>query len=301
MPMAHVNGLDIAYETHGNPDDTPIVLVMGLGSQLVHWPDELVDGLVARGLYVIRHDNRDIGLSQKLDDKGVPDLGQIMADLTEGKTVEGPYSDKDMADDLAGLLDHLGIESAHIHGVSMGGMTAQRFGVHHPEKARSLIIHMSTTGAPGLTPATPEAMGALLTPPPSTDRETVLEHQVGLRNAIGSPGFPSAPERIKDYGGRAYDRCYDRDGVARQMAAILTSGSRQEAIRSITAPTLVIHGTDDPLVPVDGGKDVAANIEGARLELIEGYGHDLPLQLCDRFVGMIAGFIEEVEATKKAA
>ena len=301
MPMAHVNGLDIAYETHGDPANPPLLMVMGLGSQLVHWPDELIEGLVNRGLYVIRFDNRDIGLSQKLDDKGVPVIGQILEDLGAGKTVEGPYSDKDMADDAAALLDHLGIESAHIHGVSMGGMITQRLGVHHPEKCRSLIVHMSTTGAPGLKPATPEAMGALLVPPPSPDRDVVIEHSVGVRNAIGSPGYPSDPERIKEYTARAYDRCYDRDGVARQLAAILTSGSRREAIQAIKTPTLVIHGIDDPLVPVDGGEDVAAQIEGARLELIEGYGHDLPLQLCDRFVDLIAGFVEEVEGTAKAA
>ncbi len=301
MPIAKINGHDIAYETHGDPSNTPLVMIMGLGSQLVHWPDELIEALVARDLYIITPDNRDIGLSHKFADKGVPDIGQIMGDLAAGKAVEGPYSDKDMADDIAGLLDHLGISSAHIHGVSMGGMITQRFGVHHPEKARSLIVHMSTTGAPGLAPATPEAMGALLTPPPSPDRETVLEHSVPMRNAIGSPGFPSDPERIKEYTGRAYDRCYDRDGVARQLAAILTSGSRREAIQSITAPTLVIHGKDDPLVPVDGGEDVAANIKGARLEIIEGYGHDLPLQLVDRFTDLIAGFIEEVEAAQKAA
>ncbi|MGB0920730.1 MAG: alpha/beta fold hydrolase [Alphaproteobacteria bacterium] len=302
MPTTNVRGVEIAYETTGNPADPALLIIMGLGSQLVHWPDELVDGLAARGYFVIRPDNRDVGLSQKFTDKGVPDLPQLMMDMAAGKNPEGPYTVSDMAADAVGVLDALGIDKAHIMGVSMGGMIVQHIAAEFPDRVKTLIPIMTTTGAPGLSAATPEAMGALLTPATSSAREDVLARNREVRHIIGSPGYPSDNARIDDYAGRAYDRCYHPEGQARQMAAVVSSGPRHELIAGIKTPTLVIHGVDDPLVPVDGGRDIAARIEGAEIVEIEGYGHDLPLELTDRFVALICDFADKVEGrTAQAA
>ncbi len=301
MPIANVNGVEIAYETHGNKADPALLMVMGLGSQLVHWPDELVDGLVGRGYFVIRTDNRDVGLSQKFTDKGVPDLAQLMMDMAAGKNPEGPYSVSDMAADNVGVLDELGIAQAHIMGVSMGGMIVQHIAAEYPDRVKSHVPIMTTTGAPGLTPATPEAMGALMTPAASTERADVLARNQEVRKIIGSPGYPSDDERINDYAGRAYDRCFHPEGQARQMAAVVTSGPRHELTATIKAPTLVIHGVDDPLVPIDGGRDIAERVEGAQIVEIEGYGHDLPVQLTDRFVSLICDFADKIEGRAAAA
>lgn len=292
MPSCDVRGVKIAYEIHGDqkPGD-PIVLVMGLGSSLVYWADELIEDLVGRGYFVICPDNRDVGLSQKFEDKGIPDLGALMAARAAGEPAEGPYHLDDMADDIIGLLDHLGIDKAHIWGVSMGGMIVQSAAARHPDRVKTLISHMSTSGAPELNPATPEAMGALMEPVPGEDRETVLQHQLKTRGAIGSPAYPTSEERTRDYCGRAYDRCFYPQGTARQMAAVVSSGSRVDLLKTVSVPTLVIHGTDDPLVPVDGGEDTAKHIPGAKLELLEGYGHDMPLQLLPRFAQMVDDFI----------
>lgn len=301
MPIANVNGVDIAYETTGNKADPALLIIMGLGSQLVHWPDELVEGLAARGYFVIRTDNRDIGLSQKFDNKGVPDLPQLMMDMAAGKNPEGPYSVSDMAADAVGVLDALGIAQAHVMGVSMGGMIVQNLAAEFPDRVKSLFPIMTTSGAPGLKPATPEAMGALLSPAASTARADVLARNQEVRKIIGSPGFPSDDARVDDYAGRAYDRCFHPEGMARQMAAVVTSGSRAELIETITAPTLVIHGVDDPLVPVEGGRDIAQRIKGAQIVEIDGYGHDLPLQLMDRFVTLICDFADKIEGRAVAA
>ncbi len=292
MPSCDVRGVEIAFETHGDQaSGDPIVLVMGLGSSLVYWADELIDDLVGRGYFVICPDNRDVGLSKKFEEEGIPDIAALMAARIAGDDVKGPYHVDDMADDIIGVLDHLGIDKAHIWGVSMGGMIVQSAAARHSGRVKTLISHMSTSGDPDLSPATPEAMGALLEPVPGEDRETVLTYQVKTRGIIGSPAYPTTEERTRDYSGRAYDRCFYPVGTARQMAAVVSSGSRVEQLKTITVPTLVIHGNDDPLVPVDGGVDTAKHIPGAKLELIDGYGHDLPLQLLPRFAQMVDEFI----------
>lgn len=301
MPVTNVNGVEIAYETHGDPSNPALMLVMGLGSQLVHWPDELVDGLVERGLFVVRHDNRDVGLSQKFTDFGVPDLGAIATALASGEKPDAPYFVSDMAADAMGVLDDLGIERAHIMGVSMGGMIVQNMAGEYPDRIKSVVPIMTSSGEPGLDPATPEAMGALMAPAKSDKLEDVLENNNMIREAIGSPGFPSDPARNELYATRAYERCYHPEGTARQMAAVVASGGRADVLKNVTAPMLIIHGTDDPLVPISGGRDIAKHVPHAEMVEIEGYGHDLPLQLMPRFVEMIADFAHMVEGKQAAA
>ncbi len=292
MPSCDVRGVEIAYEIHGDKDaGDPIVLVMGLGSSLVYWADELIEDLVGRGYFVICPDNRDVGLSKKFDEKGMPDLGALMAARLAGEMPNGPYHLDDMADDIIGVLDHLGIDKAHIWGVSMGGMIVQSAAARYPARVKTLISHMSSSGGPGLTEAAPEVMGALMSAPEGTDRESVLQYQLKTRAIFGSPAYPSSEERLHDYCGRAYDRCFHPEGTARQMAAVVSSGSRVDQLKTITVPTLVIHGNDDPLVPVDGGIDTAKHVPGAKLELIDGYGHDLPVELLPRFAQMVDEFI----------
>lgn len=292
MPVCDVRGVEIAFETHGDQaTGDPIVLVMGLGSSLVYWADELIEDLVGRGYFVICPDNRDVGLSKKFEEKGLPDIGALMAARLAGEPADGPYHIDDMADDIIGVLDHLGIDKASIWGVSMGGMIVQSAAARYPERVKNLISHMSTSGDPGLSAAAPDVMAALMSAADGDDRESVLQYQLKTRPIFGSPDFPFGEDRIRDYCGRAYDRCHYPEGTARQMAAVVASGSRVEQLKTIKVPTLVIHGNDDPLVPVDGGIDTAKHIEGAKLELIDGYGHDLPLQLLPRFAEMVDSFI----------
>ncbi len=287
MPIAHANGIDIEYEVFGKPDDKPLLLIMGLGAQMILWDEQFCEQLAARGHRVIRFDNRDVGLSTKCDDGGVPD---VMAAVTASMTrqpVTAPYKLSDMAADAAGLLGALGIDKAHIVGASMGGMIAQTVAIEHPERVLTLTSIMSTTGNPDLPPARPEAMGALLTPPPA-DRDGNIARSVEVFRTIGSPGFPFEEERIRDRAARSYDRCYHPAGVMRQMVAILASGSRKEALRQVRVPALVIHGVDDPLVPLAGGIDTAEAIPGASLLQIEGMGHDMPRPLWPRLIEAIS-------------
>jgi pimeloyl-ACP methyl ester carboxylesterase len=287
MPIAHANEIEIEYETFGKQAGRPLLLIMGLGAQMILWDEEFCEQLAARGHYVIRFDNRDVGLSTKCESGGVPD---VMAAVTASMTrqpVSAPYRLSDMAADAAGLLGALGIDKAHVVGASMGGMIAQTVAIEHPECVLTLTSIMSTTGNPDLPPAKPEAMSALLIPPPA-DRDGNIARSVEVFRTIGSPGFPFEEERIRDRAGRSFDRCYDPAGVMRQMVAILASGSRKEALRKVRVPALVIHGVDDPLVPLAGGIDTAEAIPGARLLQIEGMGHDMPRPAWPRIVDAIS-------------
>jgi pimeloyl-ACP methyl ester carboxylesterase len=242
--------------------------------------------LASRGHYVIRFDNRDTGLSTHFDDAPVPNMAELMQARTEGKPMSASYLLDDMAADAAGLLDVLGIRAAHIVGASMGGMIAQAFAIRYPDRTLSLTSIMSTTGNPELPQAKPEAMAMLTTPVP-TEREANMAHRVKSARVIGSPAhFDEA--RIRDMAGRAFDRAFYPVGVARQMAAVWASGSRKEALASVKTATLVIHGEVDPLVPVEGGKDTAASVPGAKLLIIEGMGHDMPPALWPRIVDAIS-------------
>lgn len=270
MPQAAVNGIHIQYETFGDASGRPLLLIGGLADQLIHWDDELCKDLARSGHYVIRFDNRDSGLSTKFEEAGVPDLASLM----EGK-IRPPYTLDDMADDAIGLLDALGIPKAHICGISMGGMIAQSAAIRHPSRVLSLISIYSSTGGRNLPPPDPVVMELLRTPAPR-DREGYIEYMLSVYRAMAGPRFPIDEGWSRTITAKAYDRCFSPDGTARQFIAILLQDDRRKALASLRLPALVIHGTDDPVVPVEGGKDTAEAIPGAELMLIQGMGHDLP-------------------------
>ena len=270
MTKVKANGIDIEYETFGSSDDPPLLLIMGLGAQLIFWPDEFCQALADHRFHVIRYDNRDVGLSTWFDDAGDPD---IMAAFSGNGSPA--YTLADMADDAAALLDALGIESAHIVGVSMGGMIAQTLTVRHPAKVRSLASIMSHIGGDDAVPPTPEAMGVLMVPRPN-DRDEVIELAVKASAVIGSSGFDRDEARTREVAGRSYDRAYHPAGMLRQLVAIMSSPSRKESLASVSVPTVVIHGTADTLVPPQNGKITADAIPGAQLVEVDGMGHDLP-------------------------
>ena len=292
--MANVtaNGISIEYETFGDPAKPALALIMGLGAQMIFWQDDFCRELVGRGFHVIRFDNRDCGLSRHFPELGIPDVVAAMAASLSGEPVPAPpYTLRDMADDVVGLLDTLGVERAHVVGASMGGMIAQTVAIAHPARVQTLTSIMSTTGNRDVPPATPEAMTALLTPSPS-DRAEFIDHIVKTFRIVGSPGFELDEASLRDRVGRAFDRSYDPSGVARQLVAVLADGDRRERLGSVRVPTLVIHGKNDPLVPVEGGIDTANAVPGARLVVIEGMGHDLPRGAWPQIVDAIASIAD---------
>jgi pimeloyl-ACP methyl ester carboxylesterase len=271
--IAPVNGIEIAYETHGDPADEPLLLVMGLGAQLISWPIELCEALVDRGFFVVRYDNRDTGLSTTFTDVH-GDIGAAFMQLLAGETVETAYTLSDMAADGIGLLDHLGIESAHVVGASLGGMIAQLIAIEHPARVRTLTSIMSSTGEMEYGQPTPEALALLLTPV-GTTRDEVIEAGVDTTRLLAGPThFDEVAAR--KLAGAAYDRSFNPGGVARHLLAMVVTGSRAEGLQRIDIPTAVIHGSVDPLVTVSGGERTAALVPGADLLVLEGMGHDLP-------------------------
>ncbi len=288
MTQIAANGITLEYEAYGDAANPPLLLIMGLGAQLTLWPIELVEALVAKGYHVIRYDNRDIGLSTRFDAAGMPDMAAIGLALMNGRAPSVAYTLADMAADAIGLLDALGIARAHIVGASMGGMIAQLVAATFPERVLSLTSIMSTTGNREVPPAKPEAMAVLNNRPIVADLPTMLDFGLAASRTIGSPGYPAAEARLRANIERDFKRSFNPVGAMRQMAAIMADGDRRERLKSVTAPTLVIHGEADPLVPVEGGKDTAASIARARLHLIPGMGHDLPLELVDEIADAIA-------------
>ncbi|GAA3666601.1 alpha/beta hydrolase [Nonomuraea antimicrobica] len=268
------NGIEIAYESFGSPEGRPLLLIMGLGAQLIQWDEALCELLVEQGHHVVRFDNRDTGLSTHLHDLGVPSAG-----------APAPYLLDDLADDTAALMDALGLPAAHVVGASMGGMVAQTLAIRHPGRVLTLTSIMSTPG-PSVAPPT-EAAAAVLTGRPPADRAAVLEQAVRTWSTIGSPGYELDREKIVARAGLAYDRCFDPAGTARQLAAIMASGDRTELLAGVRVPTLVLHGEADPLVPPAGGRATAAAIPGARLVTYPGMGHDLPPALWPAIVAEI--------------
>jgi pimeloyl-ACP methyl ester carboxylesterase len=275
--MANIttNNINIEYETFGKKSSPPLLLIMGLGAQMIFWDDDFCSMLAEKDHYVIRFDNRDIGLSTKFENAGVPDIMQAMNAVSRGEKVSSPYSIDDMADDAAGLLDSLGIEKSNICGASMGGMIAQTIAIRHPSKVLGLISIMSSTGDPGLPQAKPEAMNVLMMPAPK-EREANIEFSVKTFKIIGSTGFPFDEARMRKKAEMSFDRAFYPQGMARQLLAIIAHGDRTSKLKAVSKPTLVIHGSADPLVPVEAGKATARAIPGARLLIIEGMGHDLP-------------------------
>ena len=275
MAKTTANGIQIEYDTFGRPSDAALLLIVGLTWQLIHWDEALCEELASRGHYVIRFDNRDTGLSTKFTEAGIPVIRQIIEALMKGEMIVPPYTIEDMADDAVGLLDALGIEKAHICGISMGGMIAQTIALNHRERISSLISIYSHTGNPALTWPTPAAMEILLTPPPE-QREAYIDYAIKVCHVLSGSHFPPDEDWLRNIAAQAYDRSFYPEGVARQMAAVLSQNNRKKELRSVSAPTLVVHGEEDPLVPVEGGRDTADAIPGARLIIIEGMGHDLP-------------------------
>jgi len=298
MARVHANGIELEYDSFGAKSGRPLLLIMGLGGQSIMWDEGFCEALAARGHFVVRYDNRDVGLSTKFDAAGVPNPMELMMQSAAGKTPAVPYTLDDMADDAAGLLDALGLDSAHVCGASMGGMIAQTLAIRHGRRLRSLVSIMSSTGNPSLPQAKPEAMAVLMTPPP-TDRAGSLDAAVRTWRTIGSPGFPFDEAKIRERAGRLYDRNFHPQGVARQLAAIVGHGSRVEKLKHVTTPTLVIHGAADPLVPLEGGRDTARAIPGAELLVIEGMGHDLPEGAWPQLVGAISEHTTKAEAARR--
>ena len=290
MPNVTANGIQIEYDTFGDSSSPAILLIAGNGAQIYFWDAEFCELLVKKGLFVIRFDNRDAGLSTKFDEAGIPDFQATIKAAMAGRPVESAYSLDDMADDAACLLNALGIKKAHICGASMGGMIAQVIAYRHPKHVLSLTSIMSTTGNPDLPQGKPEALAAVLAPAPAK-REEYVEHMMNVWRRIWSPGFPFEEARARTFIENSYDRSYYPQGAVRQNIAIIASGDRRSLLSSIKVPTLVIHGADDPLIPVEGGKDTAQVIPGARLFIINGMGHDMPKGVWVKIVTAISQHI----------
>lgn len=276
MASVAANGIRLEYESFGPERAPAILLIMGLGGQMTRWNVELCELLVGRGFRVIRFDNRDSGLSSHFDEAPVPDLRA----LQRGEAVAVPYTLDDMATDSIGLLDALDIERAHLAGASMGGAIAQIAAASYPARVRSLTSIMSSSGNPDLPPPTPAAATALFAPlPRQRDRESIVADSIARYATLESPAWPTDRERLRQMFAAEYDRNFDPRGVGRQLAAIIASGDRRPLLQTITAPTVVVHGAADQLIPPACGKDVARHIAGAELRLIAGMGHDFPVAL----------------------
>lgn len=286
MPKAKVNSIELFYDTFGDPSSQPLLLIMGLGSQMIRWVPELCEEFVKKGFFVIRFDNRDVGLSTKIEEAGVPDIMKVYQKVLRGETIDASYTLNDMADDAIGLLDFLKIDKAHICGASMGGMIAQTIAIRHPSRVLSLTSIMSSTGNADLPQPKPEALKVLLTPAPS-EREANINISVKAWRILWGSGYPFDEELQRKMAAESYDRSYYPDGFKRQLLGILASGDRTSALASVNVPTLVIHGADDPLVPIEGGKATAKAIPGAKLLIIEGMGHSLPPGTWPRVVDAI--------------
>ncbi len=289
MPQLRSNGLTIEYDTFGDRGADPVLLIMGLGMQMTAWRPEFCESLVARGHYVVRFDNRDIGLSSKLDGAKAPGKLRYLMHRVFRTDLRAPYSLEDMATDSVGVLDALDIDAAHVVGASMGGMIAQLLTVEYPNRVQSLTSLMSTSGRPGLPRAKPALVRHMFTNRPrSGDPAATLEHTVATLKMLGSPAYPRSDAEWRELISASIQRSFYPQGFVRQLAAIVADGSRVERLKRIETPTLVIHGREDPLVPVEGGIDTARHIRASRLEIIEGMGHDIPPPLVGHISGLIA-------------
>lgn len=278
MPNVYANGIQIEYDTFGDRSSPPLLLVMGFSGQMILWDEELCDQLAKRGLYVNRFDNRDVGLSTKIEEAGEYDILEIFSALGRGEEIRPPYTLDDMADDAVGLLDGLGLGKAHVCGASMGGMIAQTMAVRYPDRLLSLISMASSTGNPELASARPPVTDSqsLQPVPVPQEREANIEYMINGMRELSGPGFFFDDTRVRDLAADCYDRCFYPQGAVRQLMAIIASGNRKPALAQVNVPTLVIHGDSDPLVPVEYGRDTAEAVPGADLLIIEGMGHDLP-------------------------
>jgi pimeloyl-ACP methyl ester carboxylesterase len=301
LPLASANGIEIFYDDVGDPNAPALLLIMGLATQMIGWPEAFCGRLADRGFRVIRFDNRDIGLTTKIENAPKVDIRAAFLRALAGQPVRAPYNLDDMARDAIGLLDALGVARAHVVGASMGGMIAQIMAAKHSARTRSLVSMMSTSGDPKLPQAKP-AVAAMVTAtrPPGSDREASIQFGMNVYRVIGSPGYPTPEPELRAKVERAFDRSYNTAGVGRQMLAIVASGSRVDLLKTIRAPTLVLHGEDDPLVPVEGGRDTARLTPGATLKIIPGWGHDVPTALIPTLVEAIAAHCQNADRAAAA-
>lgn len=286
LSYAATNGITLAYDSFGRFSDPVVLMIMGLSSQMIMWEDEFCASLAARGFWVIRFDNRDVGLSTKFSREGMPHIKALLSGKITG-SLAVPYTLSDMARDARGLLDEIGIEKAHVVGASMGGMIGQEMAIQFPYRIRSLTSIMSSTGNPLLPPPRGDVLEMLFRPIP-TDREGYVDYFLRVWKLLSGPRYPMDDATAQRLGYMTFTRGVEPAASARQFAAILASGSRKESLASVAIPTLVIHGSDDPLVPVAGGIDTARSIPGARLMVMDGMGHSVPRQLWHEIVGAIA-------------
>lgn len=288
MPIANVNKIDIAYETHGSLDKPVILLIHGLSMSIPAWPPVFLRALQDAGFALVMLDNRDMGHSQKFDEKGVPNFALQILKNKFRLPVKSIYSLKDMMQDAVSLLDHLKIDKAHVIGVSMGGMISQLMAIHNPERVLSLTSIMSTSGKRGLPGAKGEVIKHLFNAPQSADFAERLKYSIRTWELIGSPDYPTDDATIEIFVKSLIDRGMPRAGTARQMLAIMAAKGRNKALANVKAPSLIIHGKADPLVPVECGIDTADSIPNSKLEIIEGMGHDMPIELmpeiCEKII-----------------
>lgn len=290
MARTKANGIEIEYETAGIKGDPALLLVMGLGAQMTIWPDALFQGLAKQGFYVIRFDNRDTGLSTTFGSAGQPDIPAAIQKVMSGQKVEAPYYLKDMAADAIGLLDALGIDRAHMVGASMGGMIVQIIAAQYAARTRSMVSIYSTSGRPGLPIGKPEALAMLSAQPEGPTREDKIKYGIKLRNTIGSPAYPTPDAEMRAFVEKNVDRSWYPEGSARQYLSVIASGDRVEMLKTIKAPTLVLHGEDDPLLPVECGRDVARLVPGAEITTYPGWGHDFAAAMIPTVIERITGF-----------
>jgi proline iminopeptidase len=290
--FVHANGISVAYQDIGDRSDPAVVLIMGLSGQLISWPQKFIDGLTDAGFRVIRFDNRDAGLSEKLYERGEPSFTWAAIKNRLGLPLGADYTLDDMAGDTVGLMDALEIDSAHVVGISMGGMIGQLVAGHHPDRTRSLVSIMSTSGAEGL-PEAREGVMNLMTQPRPKERDAAIERRLEVMNAVNNGRLDL--DALRPYATLAYDRSHYPPGRARSIIAIWASGNRADLLKSLRVPTLVIHGTEDPLIPVEHGHDTAARIPGARLKLIEGMGHGLPGEFLPTVVQSVVDHVTSVD------
>ncbi len=291
VQTAAANGVQIAYETFGEPHHPPVLLVMGLGTQMIAWPDALCQGLADRGMFVVRFDNRDVGLSTHLHDVQAPSPSDVVL-----RRAVPPYTIDDMADDAVGLLDALGLPAAHIVGASMGGFIAQTVAVNHPQRVRSLTLIMTSTGSRRVGHPRPAMVRRLLTRRRISDRTSAQQMSLETFRAIGSPGYVFDEQYLSDLAGRSYDRAHDPGGYLRQLAAILAQPDRTAALGRVGVPALVMHGLHDPLVGVSGGLAAARLLPQAKFVGYSGMGHDLPRELWPDMEDEIAGVVRRGES-----
>jgi len=292
--VAKANGIYLCYQTFGQRSDPPVVLIMGMGAQMVGWDDEFCEQLARRGHFVVRFDNRDSGKSTRFDRAGVPDVMLALTRAWLGRPVDAPYLLSDMARDVTGLLDVLGIDKAHLVGASMGGTIAQTLAIEQPHRVMTLTSMMSTTGDPALPSPGYAVLSTIFRPAPR-DLAGYTEHYVATWKQLRGINSPEDFERDRARAARNHARGLCPDGGARQLAAILASGSRRHLLKAVTAPTLVIHGDIDPLVPLAAGIDTAGSIPGAELVVLEGMGHALPTRYFARIVDGISQLVSCAE------